>query len=446
MGTIKRSCYSIFIFLIFLSIPLFSQKNLPIKCTIKRPEAIVIQGNLLKKFIDYPIENIRLYRYYSEKWEAIPFQIDERDSRGLLVLPQGSNPTIDDESKDIFDANDEVIIMSNDLGDKVAETQLLEGHLIFAEIEVEDHLTGDKGWVYCYLFKHPEATSSKDYIEFQTEEDILNVNTLNYSISFHKGKIYYIKLALKNNRERKENNIIDRTKFRSSVRLKWWLFYFMALKSFSKNEDNVEMNIRAYKDGAVRLILRGKPKLKLIMSWELPSEELDSIYYNNQIKVTSLISSPVNIGSYCMSASFMAGFDFNSNAKGMSFYNNNNLVPTIIDGMMDNQEQHLDLGHQNWMVLTGPQGTMINRVVLGPTLNMLRNKLYYLDNATAEDSPEGEIGQFPQIGYLYSILPIKTGKHQIFTYLYFPSHFEVGQEEMYLSILDHPLKISVKDN
>jgi hypothetical protein len=446
MNTIKRSCYSILIFLIFLSVPLFSQENMPIKCTIKKPEAIVIQGNLLKKFIDYPIENIRLYRYDAEKWEAIPFQIDERDSRGLLVLTQGSNPTVDDESKDIFDINDEIVLMSNDLGDKAAETQLLEGHLIFEEIELEDHLTGDKGWVYCYLFKHPEATSSKDYIDFQTEEDVLNINTHYYSISFHSGKIYYTKLALKNNENNEEVDILDRTKFRSSVRLKWWLFYFLALKSFSKNEDNVEMNIKAYKDGPVRLILRGKPKVKLIMSWELPSEELDSIYYNNQIKVTSLISSPINIGSYCMSASFMAGFDFNSNAKGMRFYNNNNLIPTIIDGMMDNQEQHLDLGHQNWMVLTGTQGTIINRVVLGPTLNMLRNRLYYLDNATAEDSPEGEIGQYPQIGYLYSILPIKAGKHQIFTYLYFPSHFEVGQEKMYFDILDQPLKISVKDN
>lgn len=446
MGAIKITFYSALIFLIFLSLPLFSQEEPTINSTIERAEAIIIEGSLLKKFFDYPVDNIRMYRYHLDKWEAIPFQIDERDSCGLLVLSQGANPTIDDEAKEIFDANDEIVFMSNDLGNKADKTQLLKKSLIAEEIEVEDPLTGDKGWVYCYLFQYPQQQSSKDYIEFQPEEDMVHINTDNYSLSFQKGKIYYTKLALKNNEDNEEVDILDRTKFRSSVRLKWWLFYFLSLKSFSKDEDNVEMTISAYKDGPVRLILRGKPKVKLIMNWELPSEELDSIYYSNQIKITSLISSPVNVGAYCMSASFMAGFDFSSNAKGMHFYNNNNLVPTLIDGMMDNQEQHLDLGHQNWMVLTGPQGTIINRVVLGPTLDMLRNKLYYMDSIKSEAPPEAERGQCPQIGYLYSILPIETGKHQIFTYLFFPSHFEVGQESIYFNSLDYPLKISVKEN
>lgn len=445
MQSLKKEVNVAIIILVALALPILTQDELPTNNIIKRPDAIVIKGDLLKKFHGYPIDNFGLFRYYSERWEPIPFQIDERDSQGLLALPQGTKPTFDEQSDKIFDENDEVVLMCNDLGDRVEQNLWLKESFLGAEIEVEDPLTGDKGWAYCFLFQNPPPLSHRDYINIQLKEESWCIEAFNYTIGFQPARIYFTQLILNNNEEEGERtNILDRTKFRSSVRLKWWLFYFLALKSFKKNEENVDMRIASYKDGAVRLILRGKPKVKLIMNWELPSEELDSFYYYNQIKVASLISSPVNLSSYCMSASFRAGFDFNRNSMGMYFYNCNNSEPNLIDGKMDNGELHLDLSHQNWMVLTGPQGTIINRVVLGPSLEMLRNKLYYMDNANLPDLPEGEKGQYPQIGYSFSLLPIKEGKHKIFTYLYFPSHFEPGEEVRYLNILDHPLKIAVR--
>lgn len=100
-------------------------------------EAISVEGRLLPEKLRTGVEQLALSRWNGRKWERIPFQVEERDGSGNLVLPEGPQAA-HDESPGVLDENDLLVLSASDLG----ERSTLDGA---SEIRAWDPLTGRSG-------------------------------------------------------------------------------------------------------------------------------------------------------------------------------------------------------------------------------------------------------------------------------------------------------------
>lgn len=404
-------------------------------------DPIIIPGQTLKALLGKPIENIRIYAAPRGVLIPIPYQIDERDSTGKLVLPQGAKPTKDTD-QEYLDANDEIVLMAKDLGDRIFKENWVPGFEIGLEIEVQDPLTNYKGWAYAFYFATPPARSLINYVRYTLNSRESTISTDTYLVSSPPEKAYYRKLLVTKVGGGNGKNLLQRSRIEGQARLDWF-FLLGALKTFKRDEEDITLKIDAYKDGPVRVILRGKPELELIWGIKLPSEEVDSVYYGNQFYTTNAINTPVKLSRYCSEASVLGTLDFNQNALGMKFYNSRNLQGVVLDGVMSEAEKNLDQGPQEWSVVTGKPGTILTRLKWGATLSQLKSKLYYLDTTKSQTNPKTSHPHM-RIGYLFDLLPVDKGRHLYQIYFYFPPSYQPGEETAYLNITDNPLKVSIQ--
>jgi len=420
------------------------QKSMPIekKTLTRTADPVMIQGQNLKALLGKPIEYLRVYAAQRGVLAPIPYQIDERDLANRLALPEGPRPNLDGDQGRL-DGNDELVLMAKDLGDRVAKEDWIPGYEVGLEIEVQDPLTDSRGWAYIFYFLNPPARSPVDYVRYILTSTENTVSTENYLVSSSPESAYYRKLLVTEVGGGNGQNLIRKTRIEGRVRLEWF-FLLGAIKTFKRDEDDIEFHITAYKDGPIRIILRGKPELELIMGKKLPSEEVDSIYYVNQLYTTHIIHSPVKISRYCSQATVLGTLDFNENAFGMKFYNSNNPQGVVLDGVMSEAEKNLDRSRNSWSILTGQQGTLLTRLTWGPTLDQLKDTLYYLDTTLLLPDQKTRLLS-ARIGYLFDLLSVDKGRHLYQIHFYFPSSYRPGDEVNYLNILDNPLEVVVQD-
>ena len=136
-------------------------------------DPVIITGKELPYLMGKDIDNIRVFSFRGGRLQAVPFQVDERNSTGCWVwdvvykkrfvfddedseLPVEREPvrrgpgTVDDEDPAgtaLLDANDELVLMAKDLGDRVEITQHVKEAALILELEVSDTTNGPKPWV-----------------------------------------------------------------------------------------------------------------------------------------------------------------------------------------------------------------------------------------------------------------------------------------------------------
>ncbi len=404
-------------------------------------DPIIIPGKDLKILLGKSISNIRVYAAPQGVLIPIPYQIDEGDASNNWVLPRGPKANLD-KDHELLDENDELVFMARDLGDRIAKENWISGYEIGLEVEVQDPLTAYRGWAYVFYFSNPPERSPRDYVRYLPSSSEHIISTDYYLVSSPPEGAYYTRLLITEAGGGNGKNLIKKSRIEGRARLEWF-FLLGAIKTFKRDEDDIRFRLSAYKDGPVRVIIRGKPELELILGIKLPSEEVDSIYYLDHFYYTNIIHSPIKLSHYCSQASVLGALDFNENALGMKFYNSNNRQGVVLDGVMSEAEKNLDRSHQEWSVLTGKQGSFMTVIQRGPTLSQLKGELVYID--TTNLLPDGSKQLFIRIGHLFDLLTVDNGRHRYQVYFYFLPSYHPGDETTYLNITHHPLKFSIQE-
>ncbi len=135
----------LFVLLIFI-INTYGFSQITEKNLIKRDyEAVVTKMTNFSQFFGSSLTEMFLYAYDSDLsvWRAVPFQIDHRNQNGTYFGGETG----------LLDANDELVFMAVDLGDRVPDGYWLANqdsrNALRFEVEVHDALRmGHKGWVY----------------------------------------------------------------------------------------------------------------------------------------------------------------------------------------------------------------------------------------------------------------------------------------------------------
>jgi len=405
------------------------------KSLTRTQDPLILEGAPLAGLTGWPIAATRAFAMKNGTVSAIPFQIDEKRPDGQYALPSGPQISADDG---MIDANDELVFMAMDAGDRIGRDQLPAGFTAAVELEITDPIDGGKGWVYLASYaQNPPPLSAIDYVTYNNANVV--IDTLWFRMAFHpKARLSIGDLIRKPAGGGGNRDLVDRLK----IRFTGSVFGV----DLDRNEENFLSETLGWIDGPVRIVRRTVNRVTL---WKLKSPKAftDNVYYINAFEFPTIIELPFRSDLIVKNPKFRISTDGMCNVSGRRFYNSNNPNGVSIDGVMDAAEKSLDTGPYTWSLVTDPggQGGWMNRLLYDTRATPVRPNLYYNDNAGVADGPEDELGECGDIGYtLDNLGQLKKDKMYLKSILYSVPGTDAKTISEFLNIIDKPLRVNVR--
>jgi hypothetical protein len=397
----------------------------------RKEDPVIVSGRDLPGMSGRPVEGLRAFALREGAMAAIPYQVDELDPKGRIVCPEGKDPR-KDEDEGLLDANDEVVVMAADLGERAPRSLYPEEARAASEIEVADPDTGEKAWFYLFDFDAPPPPSQVSYVRYDPVKDLAESPL--YILDFNERRsILLDDLRIKRPGGDPGPNLIDRIKIRTAFKTRLFI-------TFRFDEEDISTHVTAYKNGPIRSVRSADYYLKLFFIKVTPSAHVDYLFYRNGVVGPSELKIPFNPKIVLRGGSrAISGLDFASAVHGWRFYAARNRTPVVLNGKTMNGEG-LEKEGVSWFVVYGEDRGTVTRGVYGSSLIKAKQEyvLYYNDDEERENRPEREKGE-TMLGFNMDILRLPRGSHRIWFYQFFASPFAVGDEKKFNDILDRPL-------
>mgnify|MGYP006278023535 CR=1 FL=1 len=349
------------------------------------------------------LENWTAFAYNAQnnEWRAVPFQFDQLNENGHY---ETSPP-------DTANANDELCMLPEDLGDRAPASIWLDDdatqQLPRLELEFVDPLNPDqKGWVYLYqnVSNVPIIPSFLSYIPGPEGTPAADtIVTAAYTLGHDQnGWMDYLSLA-----SNKSKNLVDRFKLRlagSSSLVGGEYEINETWVEASTSEDAVKFykgSVRAFHEIDASILLE---KLNLIL---LP-DRADFSYHFQYFPYSFQIAAETDLDPGLIALFgvklIRQSLDLNQNAIGMQMYSPRNREGIFIDGLPDDVNLAIEPGNeQNWLMASGPQGTILIVFEIS-SIEKSNKQLYYYDNengSTADGTEDtGILGSYGDMGIL----------------------------------------------
>lgn len=372
-----------------------SMHHIAIPYSISSPYyPVVLKGRSLPPLIGSPIGRISFCVIHEGQLKPIPFQIDRRDRKGEFQIPL-TDKEREKEGRSLFDENDECVFMAADMGKKMeAIPGDFQGSLT-AEIEIADPKTGQKGWVYAFVFhdRTPER-AHQDYVSYDLEHDAIENDT--YRIAFSKKLPFLVStLTWKEAETRRYSpNLADIMK----VRHRGKLFHKF---DFLRTQDDYTSKVVAVKDGPVRVIRRTANRVRILWELRTPSIFIDYVCYPNVFYMDTLIDIPFRIGWFFSDVETLMTMDGNDDpaVPQRKVYSKSAPQGLVIDGMMSDAKKAFNASRDPAFVIS----TFYGLIMVGMDLEKdfpIQYRVYLMDDKTVRDPPENIPGQFGNLGFL----------------------------------------------
>lgn len=416
-------------------------------------EPVEVPAGLLDPLLGWDLGSLAVFSWKNLEWRQILFQIDECTPAGDFILTRGreSNP---DSANHRLDPQDLLVFMARDAGEKAPEGELPGGADRTIPVEIMDPITRERTWVYVAPYPSDAAprpelkpvsilddTGSEFYLRFFTYDyHALTNRTKNESIP----TIFINRLSVLPEGGGNGENIIDRQKIRGKIS------FLGGLIKVPFNESIVSGGIVAYRSGPVRILTHSRMYPVFPLGIKGPHFYLDSILVDTLTLTTTTMKVPFDPGILIHDISLSFGTDLTPAAKGMRFFSSHNREGFLIDGRMDGKEKKYNDAKDEWRLITGPQGTQIQKTKFDPKF-LTRGKSYstYHDNEDDAHPPEnfpGDIG-FSSDRVVARSLPAGTYKIETFGCIpadfYRPQGLNQKLLEEILNVLQSPLIIKV---
>lgn len=405
---------------------------LSVRTLTRIEDPVILKGADLPGMLGHSAEGLRAYALREGRLLPIPYQVDEFDKNGRIVCPEGKDAR-QDEDKGLLDANDEVVVMVSDLGDRAPRLLFPTDARQASEIEVQDPDTGERAWFYIFDFEDPPPPSPEVYVTYDPEKDLARSSV--YLVDFNERRsILLDDMRIAGPDKKMGENIIDRIKIRTWFKSRIFI-------TFKFNEEDITSRVTGYKNGPVRSIRSAEYYLKLFFIKVTPSAFVDYLFYRNAIVGPSELKVPFSPRLVLRGGSkAITGLDFSSAVYGWQFYTAKNPTPVTLDGMNRNHGEMRTEG-VSWFAIFGEGRGTITRVVYGASLLKAKQKyvFYFVDDKEKEAKPEREKGE-TFLAFDLDLLKIPRGTHKMWFYQFFASPFVPGDEARFNLIIDRPLE------
>jgi hypothetical protein len=440
-----------FLILIFILINLPKDSGAAEKTLRRVDDPLVVEGKTLAPFRGERLDRLSLMVWTDEGFKPVPFQVDERDTSGEYVFAmyvEGdkimASKAVDQDPG--LDANDELVFMVFDAGDRSPDGSFPQDAEKGVELEIIDPVDSGRAWIYLFAFENEPPRSELDYIKIinDPKKQVNRIEAKNYIIEQVQNAIYYSYLSIIQSDGTKSPDLVDRLKIRCVASIA-----FNTIKIPFAMDELIKTEPIAFTDGPVRVIILGQGYMEGPAGIKLRGKPAVVKNYPNFFIYPIYLALPLDVKTLLSDFHLHGENDFNENAYGAYYYDEHNPYnpEVVFDGRMSDAEKNMNYkADHEWMVMTGPQGTgtCVFRILFPPEWDFINKGLYYKDDPGFEDPPEDHPGSIAAGFDMENFIALKKGSFLYYFHYYFPQDFKVGDEVRILNIIDHPLQVKVR--
>jgi len=394
-------------------------------------DAIVIKGDRLAPLDGVSSSCIRLIASNGASVHDIPFQVDEYDPSGEMIMRSGKNAS-SDKDDGALDANDDFVFLANYMGPPVDRAQLPRDAKSWVAIKATDPINAKFGWAYAGAFETKVKHSTVDLVSYMPRKDMIN------------GKLYtegflfdfpFIKGALHLRPGAGGPNLLDRLQVRLTARAFG--------KTLVKTEEDFKAKLTGYIDGPVRVVRQDKSRLALLAGISGPAVTKNLKFYPNWNNFQVPVNVPFNPKALFKEITLFSGYDLNIKpSMGMYMVTGDNPgVKIPIRGKPDFAADGFKGGKVNWVMVEGPAGGVITTCVPEHPFP-IEPELFFLDDLNADRSPDKFPGAGPTIGFVFNHLEtLEGGNYKINYYTVYREKKVDNWHEGFIRMLNDPLKV-----
>ncbi len=400
-------------------------------------DPVVVSTALLRDVTERRTDGYRLYSARAGALVPVPFQFDQRDAAGDLVVLTGENAPGDL----VFDGNDELVFMAKDGGDRIARSPLPKGSDSALEIEITDPVDGGRAWVYLLHFAAaPPPPSRERYVRFDVGRS--RVETSAYSLQYQPQRSYFTGMRMTSAAGVQGVEILDRMKVRVD------LTFSLLLGTWSPafTEEDFAVEIVGVKNGPVRAIRKVRQWLDLGRFFpDMPGGTVYTLYYASMFSTPSRLRLPWMALKALRDFRFVGFDDFRSTAVGMTYRDAANPQGLVFSG--DNDAAVNATQDHDWWVLSGPGGTCFHTFAIPEEWRewgVIRGTYFRDDNAAVDgEGREAELGAHAAGYSLLNMTKIRrAGEYEMnMAVVISPHPYRPGDEVEAVNVLEAPLTV-----
>lgn len=319
-------------------------------------QEIVLTPKQLPELKGQPLSAIRLYSWSAGagRWNPIPFQIDEVDSNGRYILPEGPMPQRSDGR---FDGRDELLWLERSLGavappDAPSPCEASTQPRLLLPLSVQQEgQGGNRGTVYAATCSPSTPYSLEDLAKLDAQSG--RVETEDHGMTFQPAQpMEPTSLVFKRRYGGTGQNMLHALYVEGRTQ-----FLVGLVKLRRSTEDFVSSTV-AWKDGPIRVIRRTAPRIRTFGQryTNRGTFSLDSIHQPGVLSFDLQMHTSTDLGSFLTDLQLTVAWDFQDFHRMEVLFSSP--IPSVTaDGVMTKEERGLKEKDAGWIFVRGPVGT-----------------------------------------------------------------------------------------
>ena len=294
----------------------------------------------------------RLYRLQAGRPVPIPFQFDPVDARGDVV--------VDAPEEFELDANDQLVFMARDIGDRAPDGWWLPGGDAVIEIEAAEPANAGRGWAYLVHFAdHAPAGATERYVTYDRATN--RARSAFYEVEYAPRRNFFTGLRILSAAGGDGRNLLQQTRM-----LGLPTFHLLLTDlTLGFTEQNSIVAVDGVRTGPVRAVRRVRLSMDLGHLFpELPTGTVYTYHYLTSYTTPSRMEIPWFFPKILRSFTFEEVSQFRPEAMPMRYWDGANR-DGIAATASEERPLSTDVDH-DWWVHSGEAGTMLHAFIVPP--------------------------------------------------------------------------------
>ena len=355
---------------------------------------------------------------------AVPFQVDECDSDGRVIVGTAAGPA--PAAK--LGTNAVLLLRRHDGGDPAPKKS---GNGAFA-VKVDDSAKTPR-WIYVGAADHELPRSPIDEVDYDPGRDRIQADR--YTLAFERPQIGYFAVA--DGKGKDGPNLIDRLKARVTAKVLW------GLVSFHRNEDQVKETVLGYRDGPLRVARRTELEVALGLGLPVLRFVSEDYFYDDHAEGPVMISLPFSLAYVFGDLDVRIYLDFRE-LEGYELLAEGLGARTLRVG--EGSAPTLPPTRSTWFALRRDGKGFLHRLHLGHGLESVESTLYYGYDPALAEPPESVVGERPAVGYrLTGWQGVTRGRYELLMDTYILDGAGAADPWRAIAALDRPPGFAVTE-
>lgn len=292
---------------------------------------------------------LRLYRMREGRWETIPYQFDARSPDGGLAVEGPADFRLD--------ADDELVFMAKDAGERSSDGTRPDGADGTIEIELAEPRGAGRGYAYLAAFASPPAVAFEPYVTYDAAAR--EARSAFYRVDYAADRNFFTGVRISEGAGGNRANLLRQSRMRGSPTFS----LLLADVTLDFTEQNSMVEIEGVRTGPVRSVRRVKLSVDLGPLFpELPSGTSYTYHYLTSYSTPTRVKFPWIMLQTLRDFRFENVLDFRPDVMPLTYHDAEH--PDGIALAAGAKFEVRTTRDHDWWVHSGSAGTMLHAMVI----------------------------------------------------------------------------------